>query len=334
MQNRMFVRFTALVIMAMAVLAPVSAQESTPSASPVAAGTGLEGAVAWLQAQQMEDGAFAGFSGEADAGTTVDAIVALVATEQAGIDIGTSVDDAVAYLASGDVALIYQQIGVGQAAKLVLALVAAGENPADFAGTDPLTIVENCHNPETGLYCKGLDMNLYDHAYVLLALSATDSEIPASALDAVAETQAENGGWAFDGATDPAMADSNTTAMLVQALVASGNADHESVAPAMEFLASTVTEDGAAYSIGAEPDGNSTALVLQAMIVAGNDTTTLEAALATFQGESSAFFYQPAEPTDNLFTTVQAVPAMAGVALPVAPATEATPVAARWLEAA
>ena len=113
MQNRMFVRAIALVVLAMAMLAPVSAQDATPGASPVAGGSGLEGAVAWLQAQQLEDGAFAGFSGEADAGTTVDAILALVAADQAGVDSGTSVEDAVAYLGSGDVAQAYQDIGVG-----------------------------------------------------------------------------------------------------------------------------------------------------------------------------------------------------------------------------
>ena len=212
----------------------------------------------------------------------------------------------------------------------MLALVAAGEDPADFASTNPLGAVEGGQDADTGIYGGGL----FDHAYALMALGVTESEIPASALDAIVETQAGNGGWAFDGATDPAMADSNTTSMIVQALVATGNADHESIAPAMEFLATTVTDEGAAYAPGAEADGNSTALVLQAMIATGEDAAALEAALPAFQAESGAFFYQSADPADNLFTTVQAVPAMAGAALPIVPTTDATPTAIRWLEAA
>lgn len=325
--KREMLRLVALVWLALAMVVPVGAQEATPSvdASPVAANASpdLQAAANWLMEQQLEDGAFVGFSGEADAGTTVDAIIALVAAEQAGIDTGTSVDDAITYLASGDVVLVYEQIGVGQAAKLTLALVAAGEDPRDFVGNAPIGIVENGQDDTTGIYGSGL----FDHAYAMMALTATGSEVPATALDALVATQAENGGWAFDGSTDPAMADSNTTAMVVQALVASGNADHESIAPAMEFLASTVAEGGAAYAPGSDPDANSTALVLQAMIATGEDTAALETALATFQTDSGAFFYQAADPTENLFSTVQAVPAAAGVDFPLLPATDGTPAA-------
>jgi len=318
------IRLVAVLMMALAVVLPASAQDATPSASPVAAGEGgLDAATSWLMDQQLENGAFAGYSGDEDAGTTVDAILALVAAGNAGIDTADAVDNAIAWLGSGDVALVYEQTGVGQAAKLVLALVAAGENPADIAGSNPISIVETGQDAETGIYGE----SLYNHTYALLALAATGNDIPASALDILTSTQAENGGWAFDGATDPAMADSNTTAMVVQALVASGHADHETMAPALDFLASTVSETGAAYAPGAEADANSTALVLQAMIATGGETSGLESALASFQLASGAYFYQAADTSENLFSTVQAIPAVAGAALPVMSSTDATPVA-------
>lgn len=323
--RKQFVRMVALLWMAMAIAIPVSAQDATP-ASPAAGEVDLQAATAWLMDQQLEDGAFAGFSGEADAGTTVDAIIALVAAGQAGVDTGTAVDDAVGYLGSGDVALVYEQTGVGQAAKLVLALVAAGENPAEFSGFNPVSLIENGQDDATGIYGGGI----YDHAYAIMALVATGGDVPASAVDALTTTQAENGGWAFDASTDPANADSNTTAMVVQALVASGHGDHETVAPALDFLASTVTDDGAAYAPGADPDANSTALVLQAMIATGGETAGLEAALATFQTDSGAFFYQAADPTENLFSAVQAIPAATGYALPLIPESDATPAAMLW----
>ncbi len=168
----------------------------------------------------------------------------------------------------------------------------------------------------------------------MMALAVTGLEVPASALDALSATQAENGGWSFDGSTDPAMADSNTTSMVVQALVAIGNAGHEVMAPALEFLESTITDDGAAYAPGAEADSNSTALVLQAMLETGGDTAGLEAALGTFQTDSGAYFYRAADPAENLFSTVQAIPAAAGAVLPILPEGDATLVAIHGLQAA
>ncbi|HWV23339.1 MAG TPA: prenyltransferase/squalene oxidase repeat-containing protein [Thermomicrobiales bacterium] len=327
MKNKGLVRAIAIIVLALAMTVPAAAQDATPAS---ATGSNLETATGWLMDQQLEDGAFAGFSGDADAGTTVDAMFALVSARDAGIDTGTSIEDALGYLASGDVALVYQQIGVGQAAKLALALIAAGEDPADFAKTAPILIVQHGQDADTGMYGS----QLYDHAYAMLALVAHDDEIPSSSFDVLTSTQAANGGWAFDGSTDEASADSNTTAMIVQALVASGNGEHETMAGALEFLASTVTESGAAYAPGAEADGNSTALVLQAMIATGGDTSGLQAALATFQNENGSFFYQAADTSDNLFTTVQAIPAAAGDVLPIVPTGEATPVAATWQIAA
>lgn len=324
MKRTGFVRAIAMLVFALAIAVPAAAQDASPS--PASTG-GLESATAWLLEQQLEDGAFAGFSGEADAGTTVDALLALVAARDAGVDTGTAIEDALGYLASDDVALVYEQIGVGQAAKLALALIAAGEDPTDFAQTSPMLIVDHGQDADTGVYGS----QLYDHAYAILALVAHGEEVPASALDALTDTQAANGGWAFDGSADEANADSNTTAMLVQALVASGNEDHPTMDAALEFLASTVSEAGAAYATGAEADGNSTALVLQAMIAVGGETAVLESALASFQNESGAYFYQEADTSDNLFTTVQAMPATAGVTLPYVPA-EAT--ATMWALAA
>ena len=89
--------FRAIVTMmfAMVVLLPagVGAQDGTPAATPAetlsAQGGDLEAATTWLIDQQLEDGAFPGFSGEADAGTTVDAVIALVAAQSRGVDVGT-----------------------------------------------------------------------------------------------------------------------------------------------------------------------------------------------------------------------------------------------------
>jgi hypothetical protein len=298
------------------------AQESSPAASPVAGGTGLEGAIAWLQSQQQPDGSFLGFSGEPDAGVTVDALLAFAAAERAGLDTGESVDTAVTFLESSDVALVYAQTGPGQSAKLVIALAAIGMDPKDFATVNPLSIVEFGISADTGLYGTGV----YDHALAILAFAAAGSDVPSDAIDALAATQAENGGWAFDASTDPAAADSNTTAMVIQALIASGNGESELVSSGMDFLESTWTDAGAAYSPaeGTPADANSTALVIQAYTATGADVVDRRETLLTFQNPDGSFYYMADDSSPNLFATLQAIPALAGAVLPI---DAATPVA-------
>jgi hypothetical protein len=324
LMTRSLIRLVSMMLLAMAMLVPsgMSAQDATPTGAQPGLGGDLELGVSWLADQQLEDGSFAGFSGEADAGTTVDAVIALSAAQSSGVDTGDSINRAIEYLAGDGVAQAYAETGVGQASKLVLALVAVGEDPSDFGGIDALSIVTEGQNSESGVFGGGI----YDHAYAMLALAATDSEVPENAITALEDTQTDLGGWAFDGSTDGLAADSNTTSMVIQALVATGNSDHSMLQGALEYLPTTLDDEGgAAYSPGSEADGNSTALVAQAYIATQGDATSLLAALQQFQLPSGAYFYQYADTTENLFTTVQAIPAVAGMALPVMPASVATP---------
>ncbi len=299
--------FAGLIILAG--FGSVTAQDGSGAATPVTTGTGVEGAVAWLLPQQAGDGGFVGFSGESDAGTTLDAIMALAAANQAGVDTGDSIDRAIAYLESGDVALVYAQTGVGQAAKLALGLNAVGLTPSGFAAVEPIAIIQNGDDPVTGIYGTGV----FDHALSVMALVATGNEVPATAIDAFAATQAENGGWAFDASTDSTMADSNTTSMSIQALVAAGQGDSDMVENGLVYLDSIGLDGGAAYSTLPDtlPDANSTALVLQAFVATNRDPASYLETLATFQNESGAFHYNAADTTDNLYATNGAIPALA-----------------------
>jgi hypothetical protein len=317
--------------LAMLAMAPTPAMGQT--ASPVAGSNALAGAVDWLLTQQADDGGFIGFTGESDPGFTLDAVLALVAADHAGVGSGDAVDRAIAYIGAEDHALVYAQTGVGQSAKLILGLEAAGIEPEGFANVMPLSIIEQGQNTETGVYGTGI----YDHAYALLALAVMDAEIPESAFDALANAQADNGGWAFDGSADPTMVDSNTTSMVIQALVASGHGDDQMVSDGFTFLTGIVTEAGAPYSpvSGTPVDANSTALVTQAYLAVGEDATGLQLALATFQNPSGGLFYMADDPTDNAFATAQAIPAMGGQVFPIDPvAPAATPVALHDLVAA
>lgn len=312
---KQFKRAMVMILMLASFMVPVTAaQDATPAATPVA-GPGLQEAVTWLIGQQQEDGSWLGYSGEPDAGTTVDAIIALAAAGESGIDTGDSIERAVKWLDESEAGLVYAQQGTGQAAKITLALIAADVDTLEVGGIQPFELVKHGFNGDSGLYGGGL----YDHAYVLMAFAATGTDVPAEAISVLETMQAENGGFSWDGSTEEANVDSNTTAMIVQALVAVGEGDSAIVASAMDFLRLTITDQGAAYSIGAEADANSTALVAQALLATDQDASVLIAHLPSFQNANGAFFWMRADVTDNLFSTIQAIPAAAEQVLPVVP---------------
>lgn len=304
-----------LLVTVLAPVAYVSAQDASPAATP-GAGSGLKGAVAWMVPQQSEDGGFPGFSGESDPTATANYVVALAAAGQAGIDVADPLARAWAYL--NENAIAYAQSGAAQAALLSLAAAAAGEDPNEINGVLPLTLATSATSPETGLYGFGV----YDHALILMALGVAGQEVSAEAIAALEGVQIADGSWAFDATTTDGAGDSNTTAMVIQALVAVGEGDSALIPAALEYLGTTRTEDGR-YGYSAQApllaDANSTALVMQALIATGVDVEASGdlAALEAFQNPSGAFRYQDADQADNGFATVQAIPALAGVALPV-----------------
>jgi hypothetical protein len=281
----------------------------------------LDDATAALMAQQGEDGGFLGFSGETDPGTTADAILALVAAEQAGVETGDSVPQALAYLE--EAGLAYAEIGAGQRAKLVLAVEAAGGDAFDFAGTDLWAPIENAEF-EGGIAGQGF----FDHSLVTLAAVAVGSERANEFATSLIDGQLEDGswGWASDAAVGEG--DTNTTALAVQALVAAGRADDPAIEAALTYLeAARGTDGGYGYQPAATPeeiqtDSNSTALVIQALLAVGLEPddeplASALAALAAFQNESGSVRYNDETPEDNLLSLIQAIPAAAGVPYPV-----------------
>ncbi|MCC6703617.1 MAG: cell wall anchor protein [Thermomicrobiales bacterium] len=294
---------------------------ASPVASPIASGGGLDAAVAWLLTQQDAGGGFLGFTGEPDAGVTIDAVLAIASVPNP--------DQAALTAAAGfliEHGLEYAAIGPGQAAKLTMAAVALGQDPAQFGLIDSiLGAMPTGSEGESG-FCG---FGPFDHALCLLGLVAADAELPAGSLDALIAAQLEDGGWSWDANPETAASDSNTTAFAIQALIASGvDAADPVIQNALAYLATVIDPEqgGFAYddNFGLIADANSTGAVIHALIAAGEDASSDEwgratDALAGFQNASGAFRFQHEFPDDNLFATVQAIPAMAGVAFPIIP---------------
>ena len=126
---------------------------------------------------------------------------------------------------------------------------------------------------------------------------------------------------------------------MIEALVAAGvPATDDAIVNGIAFLKTLVVSTGGfAYgAVSVDPsatpvadaapaliaDANSTGVVIQGLTAAGVDLTAPEwgdpiAALSAFQNASGAFRYMDSMPDDNLFATVQAMPALAGITFPI-----------------
>lgn len=303
-----------LLVAAIATMLVTRQDDNTPTLDPT-----VGHAIDWLRTQQLPGGGFAGFSGEADLGMSADVALAFAAAgidpSEVSADGGTTLGD---YLALSAPAATSD---AGLAAKLALAMLAAGEDPRDAAGADLIDTLHAALDDASNWY----GISFYGHALAVLALDSAGEEVPSPAIEALLTAQTPEGSWGFAGSPDAGTGDSNTTAVVIQALAAVERGD-DAIASGLDYLRSLQDEEGAiAYDASAAPDlvgdANSTALAMQAFIAAGEDPSSLPngdlaEALGTFQNESGAFQYQPAFPDDSLLATAQAIPALIGVTLP------------------
>jgi hypothetical protein len=304
-------------------VAAIPAQAAVPDQP--AADTALD----WLRAQQLPDGAFAGFSGSADPGSSADVALAFAAADINPARVESPEGNSVIDYLIGNAGSVSANPGV--AAKVSLVLIAARANPRDAGGHDLIAAIEAGYDPATGIYGQGL----FGHTLAVLALDASGTPVEPGAIDALLNTQIEDGSWGFGGSTELGTGDSNTTAMAIQALAAVG-AGGDAVARGLDYLRSVQNASDASIAYDTQSvgdpggDANSTALAIQAFTAAGQDPAALAhgdllPALARFQNDSGAFRFQDAFPNDSLLATAQAVPALLLKAYPLSPVSENSP---------
>jgi hypothetical protein len=234
---------------------------------------------AFLAEAQRPNGSLPAFS---PIGSTADAVLAFVS---AGVRPGAA-SAALEYLrrqtAAGNVT------GVGLSAKVALAVSAMGLNPRQFGGHNLIAEIRSTEDAD-GRFGDGT-ATVFDEALAVLAFRGADTRASRDTLAWLRTAQCPDGGWAFDEPYDPAddtihcrsrsagssdffLADTNTTAYVVQALEASGNAPYP-VNPFAFFAAIRDPERGGwGYTWGFRAtDTNSTALALQAYAAAGRAT--------------------------------------------------------------
>ncbi|MFM9105139.1 MAG: cell wall anchor protein [Chloroflexota bacterium] len=285
----------------------------------------LTAASGWLRSQQLPEGGFTGFSGEADPSFTALAIVALAAAAAADPANAAAITRAAGWLEGQ--AADYAAQGPGAAAIAAAAAVAAGRDPVSFGGADlvagmSVPLPEGAEPAAPGLL--GNDVN--DHAEIMLGLAAAGRPVDPALVAALEGARSEDGGWSYDAQPGAGVMDSNTTALVIQACAAAGEPGRALLPGAVRALARfLVPGKGYAYQL-TEPlvaDANSTALVIQALIAAGEDPASAAwgdapAALAGFANPDGSFTFMAGDPEPSLYAALQAIPALAGKPLPVA----------------
>ncbi|MDZ4826743.1 MAG: prenyltransferase/squalene oxidase repeat-containing protein [Actinomycetota bacterium] len=233
----------------------------------------------WLVTQQQPDGGFevAGFPGF----ETSDAIVALGESNQVGrawnkvrarnLVLATTTNGNNPLNAMDD--FVDGGISAGQAAKTIL-LVAKplGINyrkfdPDNDGAVNLYALMQAGALPD-GSYGVG---QLNATLYAALAHRAIGRRVPPATVAYIRNAQEASGGWDFAGDSSGTEADIDTTALAVQALVASRvKVNDADVMAGLKFLAEQQTQGGAWRSFG-ELDPNATSIAIVAVTAAGFD---------------------------------------------------------------
>ena len=214
--------------------------------------------------------------------------------------------------------------GVADYARMVLAVVAAGEDPTSFGGVDFVGLIEGAYDG-TQLGDTGL---LNDDFWGLMALIAAGknpgSEIVTNTVAFIKANQNSDGGWSWGVGAD---SDVDDAAAAIMALVAAGEPQASTVIQnGLSYMKSMQMDSGGFESWGATNAGTDS-WGIAAIVAAGqdptgtnwrsgNDTDPVDD-LLTFQNPDGSFSWQAATPLNVAWMTSFAIPALLGQPYPV-----------------
>lgn len=283
-----------------------------PVTEPVLGG---EAGLQWLRPQQNADGSYGGSGG--NAGATIDTLLAARAFghDAAGwqSSAGKSLVDALRTRAAS-----YAKQGTAQIGKLALGVAAADLDPRAFGGLNLVISMTATLDAGTGAY----GATNWDHAFAMLGLRAAGESVPAAATSLLTSRQNSDGGWGF---ATPGSSDIDSTGLMLQALAAAGvPGNNAAVTKALAFLDTVQKSDGGFPNAPADTgsNANSTAFAVQGILASGADpqaarwkptsSNPISYLLSLQQPEGALTFGGQA----SLLATQQAIPALAGRALP------------------
>jgi len=283
---------------------------------PARAGTGE--ALAYIRARQAPDGGFSepGRGGNGQDATTAWCIMALSA---AGVDpssVRSQGRSPLDFLATQSA----NWRSVTDYERTLLAVVAGGGNPYDFAGLDLVAKVKSFQRPGGNI---GDAVN--SNAFGILAYKAAGVGIPPGAVQWQKAAQNRDGGW---GNSPGAASNPDMTAASIMALRAAGvDPGDPCIASALFYLRSIQNGDGGFAFQSASSDVSATAWCVQALVAAGQDPAgtawskngnTPWSFILSMQAPDGHFVWMQGRDVNPLWTTAYAVCALARKPYPVA----------------
>ena len=309
-------------------VAPVEARPAATSVSPaIDHSDAISRALAYLKTKQLPNGGIEGWvPGTADEFTTIKTVIALAAARRP-VSYLTSVSGTTPldYLATRAITYTHDTTGTlfpGRAGMLAVAVVAGDGDPYDFGGMDLIFELVNTYNPATGAYSTTARQgwttgaaSAVNQAWAILGLAAAQQTIPISATDFLIGLQEADGGWGWGLGGDV-----DTTALVIQALLASGNVSptDAKIQEGLDFLRNSQDVSGGWKSWGFL-SADSTAAAIQALVAAGYTPATEcwtaaegnpHTALAGLQAADGSF-------GGNALGTAHAIAGLAEAPLPI-----------------
>ena len=194
------------------------------------------------------------------------------------------------------------------AQRTILGLVAAGGDPRRDGGVDLVARVRRQVRRD-----GSIPPTVNATAFGAVALRAAGAPVPASVRRAILRAQQPGGAWGLGG-----LPDSNITAAAIEALVATGSgARSRPVSRGVTALGRFRHAGGYGLTPSSPPDAQSTAWVAQALVAAGSDPGPALTALRRLQRPDGSFAYRRGQAITPVWVTAQALPALAGRALPI-----------------
>lgn len=297
----------------------------------------VERALAYMKSRQNDDGGWPAFSSASSPGETLDNLLAFVAAGYNPNNITSATGQSpLNYLATA--ATDYtrdasDRIFPAQTGKLIVGVVASGDDPASFGSPTSHDLVTDLTSTlqATGAYSTTASRGFATgaaspstQAFAILGLVAAGETIPPVATNYLISLQDDQGSW---GSVDE-------TGIALQALIAAGiPANNADLAEGVTYLRNSQSATGGWEAFGAFST-NSTAYAIQGLLAAQVDLTSEPwlkhgrsplGILGSYQKPDGPFvanwsyaditeFYNPT--ADNLFATQQAVPALLGAFYP------------------
>jgi hypothetical protein len=269
----------------------------------------------WIASQQQEDGGF--FASGQRVDQTADALVSFVAGRGAGATAPRALENIRRNGADGATRGAYT-------GRIIAAIVAGGEDPRSFGGTDYVAKLTAQYDAQTGRYDSE---NLFSNLQGANGMLASGERLPGKAIDAIYANACSGGGFGYENGCANG-ADVDTTAWAINVLVAAGRRSDAEVASARAFLLSAQQQDGGfGFTRDKPTSADSTGLVLSAIDALrekaiatpwrqddGDDPVQ---ALLPLQDEDGSFRFVASSRKGNALSTINAVPGLGGVAYPI-----------------